>query len=326
MNPRVSVVTASRNETAMLVMTAISVREALAADGLEGEFFVVDNSDPQIHRAVQDVMHGQVKSHHARIVHEPTPSLAKAVDRAHREALHDIVFYIDAHCLIAPGTLRAIVDFYQRHAGERIGFVHAPIQWAHRSDATRMTHFGFADSPLGSWAGGGLVTHEQKVTWKGMPHAIQKSVYADIGGLGCMAQHRLGWSIMRYLGIRPWVLGYQNWAIPHGTVYHFGEWPASAKKHAIYRHYQNSGPAVGAGLPLTAYVYADEAYLRSTYEASGMAQHFKDIDHALATAKQYGTADRTDLQSRATFRSLPDLLASPPWTIQPNKVNLPSTN
>ncbi|MES2739156.1 MAG: glycosyltransferase [Verrucomicrobiota bacterium] len=310
--PLVTVALASRNEVAMLVMTVISSVEAFRAAGVHGEVLVVDNSDEAVHAAVRSALAGQMKDGVVRLLREESPSIAVTTDRAHREARGEHVLYFDSHCLLGAGTLEKMLDFFARHSGEPIGFLHAPIQWAHMSSGSRMTHFQVNRTRMGEWAGAKRVKEEQRVTWKGMPHMIRRETYEKIGGLGCCAEHRLGWGIMRYLGMKPWLLGYENWAIPEGVVYHFGEWPDEVKPFAQYRNYHKSGEGrVGSALAVAAYAFGGEDFLRSEYEAQ-MKPFFPSADAALAAARRLGEAERQWMLSNQVC-SINQLFSNPPW-------------
>lgn len=312
--PLVTVGLASRNETAMLVMTVLSALEALKAAGVDGEVLVVENSDEDMHRAACAALQGAVKDGRVRVKREADPSIAVATDRAHREAEGEFVFYTDAHSLIGAGTFERMLDFFKRHEGEPVGFLYAPIQWAHLSAQSRATHMQVQKTQLGVWAGARKLAAEQRVTWKGMPHMIRKSTYEAMGGLGCCAEHRLGWGIMRYLGMKPWLMGYENWAIPEGVVYHFGEWPEEVRKYARYRTYKKSGEgSVGTTVAVTAYVFGGEAFLRQEH-ALHLQRFFPTPEAALEVAKKYGEEERQWLLKNQK-RSLEELFETAPWGV-----------
>lgn len=312
MAPQVSAVLASRNETAMLSVTVLSIIEAFKNDGINGEIVVVENSDEEIHEAAQSCIAGQIKEGRVRVIRLKEPSIAKAIHVAHEEARGEFIFYTDAHTLIGAGTFCGLLDFLKRHQGEPIGFVNAPIQWAHRSSATRRSHMAVDVNPLGAWQGVACVEKEQPVTWKGMPYMVHKDVWRDLGGLGCCQEHNLGWGVLSYLGIKSWVLGYENWAIPDGVVYHFGEWPENVKPHAKYRTYQEGGKKPGLAKAVALYVFGGEDFLRSNYEVSGLGKYFKSVEDALAGAVEVGSKERQSLLPRFK-RHLQQMLSDPPW-------------
>ena len=308
--PEITVALASRNETHMLLVTVLSAVEAMKAACVDGEVFVVDNSDATEWAAVQDILAGQVKSKSVRLVHEPKISLAVAIDRAHREARGKYVFYTDAHTLIGANTIESLLSF--PHWNDNVAFVHAPIQWAHRSDTTKRTHFGLHNTKLGDWAAG-PVSRMQKIPWKGMPYMIRKDVYKAIGGMGCCAEHALGWGVLRYIGMKPWLLGYENWAIPDGVVYHFGEWPQSVRSLIKYRTYKKSGKQrAGIAYAVAAYVLGGEKFLREQYGPARLSRFCGGLEDAVSKAKEIGAKERKWILAHQKI-SLQALLAHPPW-------------
>jgi len=297
----------------MLCMTVLSALEALKESNIDGEILVVENSDEDVHLAAMACLAGQIKEGNVRVLREKHPSISLAIHRCHSEARGKYLFYTDAHTLIGHGTISALLDFMARHAKEKIGFVYAPIQWAHSSKATKRTHFNVSTCRLGQWGGSKPVEMEQRVPWKGMPYMIEKSVWDAISGLGCCAEHKIGWGVLPYLGIKTWVMGYENWAIPDGVVYHFGEWPEIVRPHAKYRTYSNGGIHVGAGRAVALYVFGGEHVVRDEYRKSkSFAAHFKSEDTAVELAKKIGGEEKARFDALG-YEKLDALLARKPW-------------
>jgi hypothetical protein len=298
----------------MLLMTVLSVREALDFAGVEGEIVIVDNSDAAMKPALNTMLAGVIKDGKVRVFHEPSFSAAKAIDRCHREAAGEFLFYTDAHCLVGYDTVKRLLDFYEANDKGKMAFLHAPIQWAHQSKQRRLTHFTTKDSKLGSWAGSRMPKEPRKVTWKGMPYLIRRSVYLAIDGYGCCAEHGLGWGIMYYLGPKPWLLGYENWAIPEGVSYHFGEWPEVMRPFTKYRTYANKNlTKAGSPIAVACYVYGGEPLLKNEYENYPLLRkNFQTYKDALATAKKYGEKERQIMQRRMVI-TYDELLKQAPW-------------
>lgn len=296
----------------MLLMTVLSVREAIDAAGIDGEIVIVDNSDRQLKPAVNQILAGVVKDGGVRVFHDERQSAAAVIDRAHRECSGEFIFYTDAHCLVGADTIKKLVDFYEANDTGKLAFLHAPIQWAHQSKQRRLTHFTTTQSKLGSWAGSRMPSTPRKVPWKGMPYLIRRSVYLAIDGYGCCAQNNLGWGVMYYLGPKPWLLGYENWAIPGGVSYHFGEWPEEVKKHIKYRTYTSTAKS-GVAVAVACYVYGGEDLLRHEFEHYPMLKKFfRSYESALASAKEFGEKERKIMRSRMVM-SYDELLKRAPW-------------
>lgn len=306
----VSVILANRNDTNMLLMTVLSAVEELR--GLDGEVVVVDNSDQDRRACVNQLLAGQVKDGTTRILYQDKPSSAAAMDKAAREARGKYIFYVDSHCMIGRDTLRACLRFFRRHEGEPIAFCHAPIQWAHNSAKAKKASFRQHRNILGSW--GKMVSREQKITWKGMPHMIRKDVYEAIGGYGCLAEHHVSWGgLIPYLGIKPWLLGYENWGIPHGVAYHFGEYPNKCREFTKYRLYGKSGDfPPGASHAVSAYVFGGEQMVIDQFLPCKMERYFASPRDALAVAIKIGGEEREWMLANQKC-SIYELMENPPW-------------
>jgi len=306
---RVSVIIANRNDLQMLLVTVLSAVEELQG---RGEVVVVDNSDEALRPCVRALLSGQIKDGTVRLFEQDRPSSAAAMERAAREATGEYLFYTDSHTMIGKDTITALLRFFRRHEGEPIAFVHAPIQWAHNSRSARKLSFRLHRNPLGSW--GKMPDRECRITWKGMPHMIRKEVYEAIGGYGCLAANYVGWGgLIPYLGIKPWLLGYENWGTPYGVSYHFGEYPKCCRDTVKYRVYAAHGdhPA-GASHAVAAYVCGGEEFLRECWASAQMGRYFPDVEQALAFARQIGESERQWLLAHQK-RTIFDLLENPPW-------------
>jgi len=307
----VSVILANRNDLQMLLVTVLSAVEDLK--GIDGEIVLVDNSDAKLKPAVESLVAGQVKAGILRLIHQERPSSAAAMELAARSAQGEYLFYTDSHTMIGSGTIQACLDFFERHAGEPIGFVHAPIQWAHQSPAQRKVAMSVRLNQLGhGWLS---IDRERRITWKGMPHMIRKDVYEAIGGYGCLAEHYVGWGgLIPFLGIKPWLLGYENWGIPDGVTYHFGEYPEPAREHIKYRVYVAHGSySAGWSHAVAAYVMGGEVFLAEQFEPANMKRWFRGgLPQALEHARKIGEKDRQWIIENQKI-SMQELLADPPW-------------
>jgi glycosyltransferase involved in cell wall biosynthesis len=311
---KVSVVLASKNELTMLLMTVLSAREALNFAGVEGEIIVVDNSDPEFKPAVKSILAGVISDKTIRLFHEEVESAAKIIDRCHREASGEFLFFTDAHTLVGHDTIKHLLDFYEKNDTGKMAFLYAPIQWAHQAKQYRYTHFSIKGNKLGSWCKSSSLKEPAKVPWKGMPYLIRRSTYLAIDGYGCCAEYNLGWGALYYLGPKPWLLGYENWAIPEGVVYHFGGWPDEVEKHVKYRTYGNKNPTpYGSPIAVACYVFGGEELLKNEYENLPLLKRlFKTYEDALTVAKKFGEVERQQMQGRMKI-SYNDLLDNPPW-------------
>jgi hypothetical protein len=307
---KVSVIIANRNDLQMLLVTVLSAVEELK--GMDGEIVITDNSNAEFKPCIEALLSGQIKDKTVRLIHQKKPSSAAAMERSAKEAKGEFLFYTDSHTLIGRDTIKACLRFFRRHKNEPIAFVHAPIQWAHNSSKARKVSFRLHRNDLGSW--GKMISKECKITWKGMPHMIKKEVYEKIGGYGCLAENYVSWGgLIPYLGIKPWLLGYENWGIPYGVSYHFGEYPKVCRDKVKYRLYGKCGDyPPGASHAISAYVFGGEKFLKKVFVPSKMDRYFADYKQALSLAKKIGDKERNWILSNQKI-SIWDLLKNPPW-------------
>lgn len=308
----VSVILASRNEMEMLLVTVLSAVEALR--GIDGEIVVIDNSDEKYCEAVKLLLSGQIYDGMVKYYRNPSPSSAATMEMAAQKAEGKFLFYTDAHSIIGYECISASLDFFKRHEGEPIAFCHTPLQWAHNSISARKMSFRFHRNQMGSW--GKMTDYELKITFKGMPHMIKKEVYHAIGGYGCLAEFEMAWGgLIPYLGWKPWLLGYENWAIPKGVTYHFGEYPELCRPFTKYRRYDVSGRfPPGQAHGVAAYVIGGEDFLRQQFEPAKMHRYFASPEHALSVAKQIGAKEREWMLANQKY-SVWELLENPPWGV-----------
>lgn len=307
---KVSVILATRNELELLIMTVLSAVEAM--HGVDGEIVVVDNSDEKFCECVKSLLSGQIKDGMVRYFRQEEPSSAATMERAAKEAEGEFIFYTDAHSLIGSQCIKKSLEFFDRHEGEPVAFCYTPLLWAHMSSSAKKMSFRFHRNNMGSW--GKMTDHELKVTFKGMPHMIRKEVYHAIGGYGCLAEHHMAWGgLIPYLGWKPWLLGYENWAIPDSVTYHFGEYPKVCREDTKYRRYNVSGKyQPGQSHAVAAYVIGGEKFLRQEYLPARMERYFASVDHALGIAKEVGGKEREWMLANQKY-SVWELLENPPW-------------
>lgn len=307
---KVSVIIANRNDMQMLLVTVLSAVEELR--GIDGEIVITDNSNDEFKPCIEALLSGQIKDKTVRLIHQKKASSATAMERSATEAAGEFLFYTDSHTMIGRGTIKSCLRFFRRHKNEPIAFCHAPIQWAHNSSRARKVSFRLHRNDLGSW--GKMITKECKITWKGMPHMIRKDVYEKIGGYGCLAENHVSWGgLIPYLGIKPWLLGYENWGIPHGVSYHFGEYPQVCRNDIKYRLYGKCGDyPPGASHAVSAYIFGGEKFLKKVFVPSKMERYFADYDQALTLAKKIGGKERKWILANQKT-SIWELLENPPW-------------
>ena len=206
-----------------------------------------------------------------------------------------------------------LYNFLERQNGNRkIAFAHAPISWLHQHENQARHDRVMKDNELGLW--GKAYTTERKMTWKGMPWMCRKSFYnEDLGGYGALSQHKISWGGGdMHIGIKPWLLGFENWAIPTSPAIHIGPFPKDARHLHRYRLFTHTGKGpIAIGFLISAYVLGGEAMMKR--EAKMVKDRFGlDAERVWQKAIDYGRDEKKWLDERrcCTFE---ELLQREPW-------------
>lgn len=249
---RVSVIISNRNDVEMLGVTVRSAIEELSVVPGGGEVVVVDNSDTEIYETLPAILpagYRRGKVPKIRYFRQDYPCLFTARQEAAQQAKGEYIFCVDAHCIIGHNVIIDLVHFLNRNRSRKIGFAHAPVNWlcqwegAARHDMKEI---------FGTW--GKLYNYERKMSWKGMPWMCSRDWFLNkLNGYGALAENILAWGGGdMFLGLKTWILGYENWAVPTRPVIHIGPLPTVARKFWKYRKYKVSG----GGLPGMGYLVA----------------------------------------------------------------------
>lgn len=318
---KLSVIISTRNELTMLSVTVMSCIEALVPlRGQGAEIIIVDNSDTQYKDLVRPMVpEGYYRDHAVRYYEQPYACLFTAREQAAREAKGEYIVCLDAHMLVGYNTLVDLVEFMDQRAPKQVGFAHAPITWAHQHESRARHDRDMRRGELGPW--GVYRTVEQPISWKGMPWICRRKWFLEeLGGYGALSEHKLSWGGGdMHIGIKPWLLGYENWAVPTRSCIHIGPYPHLAKQDRTmkdygnrYRTYSESGklPA-STGFLVSCYVLGGEAMLERN--AAAVQKRFKlDIAAYKPRAIELGKREREWLLARQV-RSFDELVATPPW-------------
>lgn len=314
---RVSVIISNRNDTAILSLTVRSVLEELKAIPGGGEVVIVDNSDPELYQMIADgsfIARQYFHEGKVRLFRQEEPCLFTARDMAVRKALGEYILCLDGHMLVGHNMIKDLVDFLNRNRGnDKIGFAHAPISWCHHheSHARHDRNINAMEGELGPW--GTAYKHERRITWKGMPWICRKKFWWRINGYGALSQHEIAWGGGdMHIGTKPWLLGFENWAVPCSPGIHIGPFPKRVRKEYTYRLYGQSGKQITwIGFLISAYVLGGEDMMRriapTLKKRSGL-----DIDQWWDKAKALGADERRWLVANQVM-SYDEYLAGRPW-------------
>ena len=111
---------------------------------------------------------------------------------------------------------------------QTLGFAHAPVNWAHHHSRNARHDRDMSINELGDW--NLAYTYERPITWKGMPWICRKDWFLNdqsgLGAYGALSEHAISWGGGdMHIGVKPWLLGYKNWAVPTRPVIHIGPFP-----------------------------------------------------------------------------------------------------
>lgn len=229
--PLVSIIISNRNDVAMLVVTIRSCIEELKPLGPGvGEIVVVDNSDAGVWEHLQGAAPiGYCRDKTLRMYRQDFPCLFSARETAAKRALGKYIICLDSHMIVGRNMIFDLVNFMESSNGtHRLGFAHAPINWAHQHESRSRHDRNMSKHELGPW--GKAYKEERKITWKGMPWICNREWFLDyakgLGGYGALSKHHVSWGGGdMHIGIKPWLLGFENWAVPTSPGIHIGPFP-----------------------------------------------------------------------------------------------------
>jgi hypothetical protein len=137
------------------------------------------------------------------------------------------------------------------NAPSNIGFVHAPLMYVNQNENAKRHEFQTRR----------YFSEPHRVGIKGMPWICSKEFWKSVGGYGSLADNKMSWGGGDvYLGLKPWVLGYENWAIPCRPGFHIGPYTKLDRKYYKYRMWGKSGETpCWYGLLATAYVLGEDS-------------------------------------------------------------------
>lgn len=311
-----SVIISNRNDNAMLAVTVRSVLEELKPVNDRSEIVIVDNSDKDIFAGIQKgsfIAPQYMREKRVKLLRQDFPCLFAAREMAVSAASGEYILCLDGHMLVGHRMLADMVAFMQRRKDDpKLGFAHAPISWCHQHEGHAKHDRDMATSELGDW--GRWYREERKITWKGMPWICRKSFWQEIGGYGTLATEQVSWGGGdMYLGVKPWLLGFENWAVPCSPGIRIGPFPKEANATHKYRLYKESGKYPSTfGFLVACYILGGESML--SRNADIVRKRFgwrNNFDEHVELAKRIGAREKAALEARRIM-SFEELLAKQP--------------
>lgn len=329
---KVSVIISNRNDVAMLAVTVRSSLEELKPFGEGGEVVICDNSDADSYELVKGAIpSGYMREGKIKIVRQDFPCLFTARDTAIRNAEGRYSICLDSHMIVGRNMILDLVRFMDRHRDDpTVGFAHAPISWAHQHEDRARHDRDMSKHELGDWHN--AYKEERTITWKGMPWICRSKWFLDkdkgLGGYGALSQFRVSWGGGdMHIGIKPWLLGFKNWAVPTSPGIHIGPFPkvdrvgndpgsvtTSVKVRDRYRLYRESGHGPHTiGFLVSCYVLGGEAMMKRNLPIlKNRFGKYANFDKWWQRAMDWGKDEREWLErkQKLTFEQLLELK---PW-------------
>lgn len=332
--PKVSVIISNRNDVGMLAVTVRSCIEEFRVVKGGGEIVIADNSDAAVYANINSIIPtGYIKSNIVKIVRQDFPCLFSARELAAQHARAPYILCLDSHMLCGRDMIKDLVDFMDSRSGDpKLGFAHAPISWAHQHERVARHDRDMSQHELGAWG----TKHDvaKPITWKGMPWICRRKWFLDrengLRGYGALAEHRLSWGGGDlHIGVKPWLLGYVNWAVPTNAGIHIGPFPkidtdpkdpnttkvAKTVNHMNrYRLYAESGYGPHTvGFLVSCYVLGGEKMmLRNKAAIQQRFGRYINLDEWWMRAMALGADERKWLDERKVM-TFEKLLEVKPW-------------
>ena len=330
---KLSVIISNRNDTAMLAVTIRSCIEEFKAINDKCEIVIVDNSDDGEVEVVKSVIpQHYINEGVVKFIRQDFPCLFTARDTAVENASGEYVVCLDSHMLCGRDMLVDMVTYMDSLKwNDKVGFGHAPISWAHQHERASRHDRDMSQHELGAW--GTRYKNVRKITWKGMPWICRREFFLSrekgIGGYGALAKHRVSWGGGdMHIGIKPWLLGYENYAFPTSPGIHIGPFPkvdiAKGTKETIvrkkgddsykYRVYSSSGNFPHTfGFLVSCYVLGGEAMMNRNKEAlTNRFGRYIRVDKWWDKAIELGQEEKDWLDANKVM-SFEELLIKKPW-------------
>lgn len=328
MSKVLSIIISNRNDTAMLSVTLNSCIEELRPLGHSNcEIIICDNSDLEVYKQLNSCLPiGYLRDGLVKIFRQDFPCLFTARETAISHASGKYICCIDSHMIIGRDMFVDLINFMKRRIeDETVAFAHAPINWAHQHERNARHDRDMSANELGNW--NRKYDYEKTITWKGMPWICRRDFWNKIRGYGALSQHKISWGGGdMHIGIKPWLLGFKNWAVPCNSAIHIGPFPKINQKDPKsaqcdgeangyrYRLYGASGAYPHTfGFLVSCYVLGGEAMInRNKPTLTERFGRYIDIDKWKYKAMVLGEEEKAwlDENKKMTFE---ELLETKPW-------------
>ena len=315
---KLSIIISNRNDTVMMSVTINSCIEELRPLGLENcEIIIVDNSDDQVYQQLNScIPTGYIRDGILKIFRQDFPCLFTARETAIKSASGKYVACVDSHMIIGHNMFLDLYNFMEEMKDdETLAFAHAPIKWSRQHDRTAKHDRDMSKHELGDW--NSAYESYRTITWKGMPWICRREWFLDstngLNAYGALSQHKISWGGGdMHIGVKPWLLGFKNWAVPCSPGIHIGPFPTKLPGYQ-YRVYSESGKFPASfGFLVACYVLGGKSMMDRNKGI--IAERFKwtKIDNWYNKAIECGEDEKAWLDSRKIM-TFEQLLETRPW-------------
>lgn len=332
MSKLLSIIISNRNDTAMLSVTINSCIEELRPLGLNNcEIVICDNSDLEVCKQLNSCLPiGWIRDDLLHIHRQDFPCLFTARETAIKHSKGKYICCLDSHVIVGRDMFVDLVEFMEDRRGiDSLGFAHAPVNWAHHHQRNAVHDRDMSVNELGDW--NKSYKKIRKITWKGMPWICRRDWFLDawdgLNGYGALSQHKISWGGGdMHIGIKPWLLGFENWAVPCNAAIHIGPFPKINRTTSNpancggefngykYRLYGTSGDFPHTfGFLVACYVLGGEKMMnRNKAAIIERFGNYIDVDKWWQKAMVYGKDEKAWLDDRKIM-TFEQLLERKPW-------------
>lgn len=321
MSKKVSIIISNRNDTVMLSITVRSCLEELRFLGKNAEIIIVDNSDKKLYNLLASVLPtGYCREGLLKVYRQENPCLFSARKLAAEKSSGEYIMCLDSHMIVGHNCIEDLVRFMDSRKDDKtLGFAHAPINWLHHHEMHARHDRDMRICELGDW--NTKYDHVRTITWKGMPWICRRDWFLDrdkgLGDYGALADHEISWGGGdMHLGVKTWMLGFKNWAVPTSPCHHIGPFPKveGMSDQYKYRLYGNSGNHPHTfGFLVSCYILGGVEMIERN--RSFLTRNFGQylcIDENIEAAKEIGKDERAWLIARRVV-DFETLVRTQPW-------------
>jgi glycosyltransferase involved in cell wall biosynthesis len=281
------------------MITVHSVLQAIKGIDDQVEIILVDNSEDDKNQEVlrRIIYREYIWEGIVRIIKHPHQCLFTAREEGIREAKGQLIMFLDSHMLLGKGSLNAFLNFFSQRS-EYVGIAYGPLCYSKHS-----TENSWHDRNPDTLSGLVLTNPEtQQIAFRGVPMMFRKELWKSIKGYGSLSQHRLSWGGGdTHIGMKPLLLGYENWLVGKGTVIHLGPFHKSDRYFRPSFMHSTDSSKKHLGMIVSAYVIGGEEFALKRIAQITRRINANVTERDLHTAMQIGSDERRWILANAKY-------------------------